>query len=92
MFQEFRALDRLTKVQQVPTSRERAYPLNNNRLNSILLPYLSSQVFRLPLAGHVIDSDIGALLGELDTDQFAQAPAACPLLVKHESAIVNKSV
>jgi hypothetical protein len=55
--------------------RYRAYPLNDNRLHSMLLLYLSSQVFRLPLAGLVINSDIGALLRKLDTNQLAQTPA-----------------
>lgn len=44
----------------------------------MLLLYLSSQVPGLPLAGHVINSDICPFLSELDTYQFAQAPALYP--------------
>lgn len=70
-------------AQDIPAGRKsRAHPLNNNRLHSMLLLYLSSQVLCPRFAGHVVDSDIRALLRELDTNQFAQASAACALLVK----------
>lgn len=51
--------------------KDRAYALNDNCLHSMLFLYLSSQVLRPAFAGHIIDSDIRALLCELDTNKFA---------------------
>jgi len=59
-----------------------AYPLNDNRLDSMFLLYPGSQVFRLPLAGLIINSDIGALLRKLDTNQLAQAPTLYHIVSK----------
>jgi hypothetical protein len=71
--------------------RNRAYTLNDNRLHSMLLIYLSSQVFRMVMAGHIVNSDMGALLRELDTDQLAQAPELYLFLANHEVAIIDKT-